>query len=79
MAIRKANVGCEIVIGQLLGILIVVGLLALWTGRSLDYLCSYYAGHAVHVPYWLDFLFTFVFNGVILLFNVVVEIIRLFA
>lgn len=53
----------------------VVSLMALWTDRSLDFVCTHFSHHAVHIPYWVAWvasLFSFISTP----FNIVVEIVR---
>ena len=55
---------------------LIIGGATWWTGRSLDWALTQWKHHAVHVPYWLDFLVAMVGNGFALAFNVIVEILR---
>lgn len=59
----------------------IIGLLAMWTQRSIDFIYLYFNHGSMvvhHIPYWLALVATIVLNGVALLFNVVVEIVRVF-
>jgi hypothetical protein len=51
-------------------------MLALWTGRSLDFWLTHFKGHAVHVPYWIDVAITVCLNTIAIGANVVSEICR---
>ena len=55
---------------------IVVGA-TIWTDRNIDYALTLWKGHAVNCPYWLSFLATIVGNGLTIIFNVVMEIVRI--
>ena len=69
-------IGCVVVLFSLLIYFAIVGLIALWTDRSLDYVVSELKDKQTDVPYWLAFLVSLLAPA-ILLFNVVVEVIRL--
>ena len=56
--------------------LIILGA-TIWTDRSMDYLLTMIKGHPVNCPYWLSFLVTVIGNGATLLFNVIMEVVRL--
>lgn len=58
-------------------VLALVPLLALWTGRNLDFWLTHFKGHTVHVPFWLDLVATVVLNGIIVGANIISEIVRL--
>ena len=66
-----------VVIFGLAIILIGVPLLAMWTGRNLDFWLTLYKGHAVHVPFWMDLVVAVVLNAVIIGLNIIAEIARL--
>lgn len=62
----------------LTAIWIIIGIIiSLWTDRNLDFVCSFIAGRAVDVPYWLSLCASIVFSGFIFMFNVFCEILRL--
>jgi hypothetical protein len=67
-----AGTGCLIV----LIILSVFPLLALWTDSNLDFWLSYISHKPVDIPYLLSLLITVVLNGVIILANVILSILR---
>lgn len=47
-----------------------------WTDRTLDFWCSYIAGHIVNIPFILSFLFNLFFSGVAMPLNIISEIAR---
>lgn len=51
-------------------------LLAMWTDRSLEFICFYAKGYEVEIPYWISFIITIFLNGIIIIFNIIVEILR---
>ena len=70
----------EVLIGVGIGLVFVtlfVGLLALWTDRSLDFWCTYIKGSEVNVPYWLSLIVTLVGNGLVVVGNALTEVLRL--
>ena len=55
----------------------VIVLMCMWTDRNLDYLLTWIAGAPRNCPWWLSTIATFIGNAVALIFNVVMEIIRI--
>jgi len=51
-------------------------LMALWTDRTLDFWCSYFAHHTVDIPLWASWLVSFVLSAAIIAVNLISEIIR---
>jgi hypothetical protein len=49
--------------------------LAFWTQRNLDFWLTHFRGHAVHVPFFLDFVLC-IFAPFMLVGNIVAEIAR---
>jgi hypothetical protein len=74
----STGIGCGFLLVWLMIISVFVMLVGCWTERSLDWMCSEIAGRPIDVPYWLACVATLVFNGVAVLFNVLIEIVRLF-
>ena len=72
---RKAFTIIELLL--VIAIPVVIILACMWTGRSMDYLLTWIKGRPVHCPWYLDALITFVGNGATLVFNIVMEVIRL--
>lgn len=65
----------------LTGILIMIGLLlavSVWTERSLEFVLSALKGSPINIPYWLSVIITLIFNTVAVVFNIIVELIRIF-
>ena len=61
-------------------IVIVLGIIfgmTMWTDRSMDYLLTMIKGHPVNCPYWLSFIITVVGNGATVVFNIIMEVVRL--
>lgn len=56
--------------------LVAVGLLALWTERSLEYVLTHYAHHVVQVPYWWAFVVQLFASPITVPFDFIVELIR---
>lgn len=54
---------------------VIVTLLAMWTGRNLDFWLTHFRGHTIHVPFILDYLLA-ILSPVIVLANVIAEIAR---
>lgn len=48
----------------------------MWTDRSLDFWFTYFKGEEVNIPWYLSLLVTVVFNGFILLANLISELFR---
>lgn len=48
-----------------------------WTDTNLDYIVSMIKGKSVNVPIWLSAIFAIVSNGVGIIFNIIVSIIRI--
>lgn len=69
--------GIALTIGMFSLILGIIALLSLWTDSNLDWMMSEIKGQVVNVPYWLSFLTTLIFNGFVLMFNIIVSLIRL--
>lgn len=68
-----------LVIGFMIILLpLIIFLLSLWTDGNLEYGLALLKGHAVLVPYWLSLVITIVFSAVIMPFNIIMEIIKLF-
>jgi len=67
-------IGIAIVGAFILG---TVYLMTLWTDTNLEFVLSHFKGIQVEVPMWLSFLCTLIGNGAALLFNIIVEIIKL--
>ena len=76
---RKAFTLVELMIVLVLVLIVPVVIVGLcvWTDRNLDYLLTWIAGQPRNCPMWLSAIATFVLNGVILVFNIVMEILRL--
>lgn len=51
--------------------------LGMWTDRNLEFYLSLIKGTAVHVPFILSWILTVLLNGIILVIDLVLEIIRL--
>ena len=73
----KQKIGCGFTILISLLVLGVFIGLTLWTDRTLDFWCTYFAHHFVNIPMWLSALVTLLMNGICLVLNVITEIIRL--
>lgn len=55
----------------------IILLVCIWTDRNLDYLLTWIAGQPRNCPWWLSTIAAFVGNGLTILFNIVMEIIRI--
>lgn len=66
-------------IGLVLIIVLIVLLCSMvgWTDSNLDWLVSKISGQPKDVPTWISALVTFIGNGFALVFNVVIEILKL--
>lgn len=72
----ETNYSClEYLIVLALYFWVIVPLIALWTQRNLNFWLTHFSGHAVHVPFVLDYLLSVLAPAVILL-NVIAEIAR---
>ena len=60
-----------------LAILCLIPVYMIWTDNNLDYVVSLIKGKPVNVPFWISALFSIVANGIGLLFNLIVEIIKI--
>lgn len=49
----------------------------MWTDRSMDYLLTMIKNQETNCPYWLSFIITVVGNGATVVFNIIMEVIRL--
>ena len=72
---RKGFTLVELALVLIIPVIIVA--VCIWTDRNLDYLMTWIAGAPRNCPWWLSTIATIIGNGIILLFNVVMEIIRL--
>lgn len=66
-------------IGIILIILLIVLLCFMvgWTDSNLDWLISKISGQTKDVPTWISALVTFIGNGFALVFNIVIEVLKL--
>jgi hypothetical protein len=53
-------------------------LIAYWTDRNLDFVVSLLRHTSTDVPFWLSFVSTLLFSPLVLPFNILMEIIRVF-
>jgi hypothetical protein len=69
------------VIGTIILFIFVVALMTglyKWTDRSMDYILTLVKETPSDFPNWASILITLVFNGALIVFNSIVEIIRIF-
>ncbi len=57
-------------------VLLLVTIYPLWTQRSLEWCLGAWKGHPVHVPYGISLVLSLIMNGVSIVFNVIVELLR---
>jgi hypothetical protein len=57
-------------------LIFILGLYFQWTNINIEYVISEYKHHAVHLPYIVGVLVGLLGNGVTLIFDVIVEIIK---
>lgn len=76
---KKCYTLVELLVG-IVGILVVclIPLVALWTGRNLDFWISHFKGHPVHVPFILDLAITIIGDVAVLEGNIISEICKFF-
>lgn len=74
---KRKNVSNSV--GLVLIILLIVLLCSMvgWTDSNLDWLVSKISGQPKDVPTWISTLVTFIGNGFALVFNVIIEILKL--
>jgi hypothetical protein len=48
-----------------------------WTDSNLDWLLTMIKGQPVDVPMWISVIFSILFNGILLAFNIIVELLKL--
>ena len=80
MRIKRLPIVCmniATIMIMLLSIPAIIFAFALWTDRSMDYVLTAVAGHAVDCPMWLSTVITLILNGAIILLNTIVEVVRL--
>jgi len=71
-------------IKQITGFFLCIGLLLLflvyfsWTDSNLDYIFTLLRHHPVNIPLWLSVIISIVGNGITLIFNIIVEIMKHF-
>lgn len=62
-------------------IMVIIGIFALfafWTNSNLDYLVQWIKhDNLSHIPYWISFLISLIGNGITLLFNIAMEVIKI--
>lgn len=61
----------------IIAVLCLIPAYVVWTDGNLDYIVSLIKGKSVNVPMWLSAIFAIVSNGVGLLFNIIVSIIKI--
>lgn len=67
--------------GPIIALIVITVLLivpmSMWTDRNLDFWISYFHNSPVDVPYWFSLLVTIVFNQVVFILNIILEILRM--
>ena len=58
----------------IVGFILLIPLIAIWTGHNLDFWISHFRGYPVHVPFILDLIITVVGNGAVVVGNIISEI-----
>lgn len=48
-----------------------------WTDGNLEYAASYFKGHEISIPFWISAVVSVIGSGVVFVFNIVCEIIKL--
>jgi len=61
----------------IIAVLCLLPLYVIWTDGNLDYAVSLIKGKSVNVPMWISVIFAIVSNGVGLVFNIIVAIIKI--